>query len=366
MRVLFLTTTYPTPESPVLGTFVREHAHAAATRCDVSVVHLDRTAGRGAYDVTRTDDEVVPTWRVRYRRLPRPFSYLAAAAGTLTAVRRAGRPDVIHANSIASALVAVALGFVLRVPVVYTEHWTIFLREDPGELTPAMRRLAAFALRRADLVLPVSASLRNALAELEPQARFEVVPNVVDVTLFHADGQVDPDRLLTVGLLEDDQKGVDVLLDALASLPPTLGLDIVGDGARRAAYESRARELGISDRVAFLGRLSKDDVARLMRNAGAFVLASRYENNPVVVLEALCSGTPVVATDVGGVGEIVGPEDGTLVPREDAVALATTIRNVLSRKADRTAIAARGQARFGTDAVAERLERAYRAVARRV
>ena len=311
--VLFVTTTYPTPETPVGGVFVREHALAAATTCDVAVLHIDRAAGRrGLFELTDVEDEI-PTLRLRYRRFPRPLSYVAFLLGTLAAYRRFRRrgfaPDVLHAHSFLSALPTLALGAVLRKPVVYTEHWTIFLTENPGRLSPVMRRLARFALQRSRLVLPVSEDLRDALRELVPDGRFRVVPNVVDERTFHpgpSRQRSEPRKLLTVGLLDTERKGVDLLLQALARITvDDIHLDIVGDGANRPQYEQLARELGLDRVVTFRGPATKDDVAEWMRSADLFVLASRYENNPCVLLEALTSGLPAVATRVGGVAEIL-------------------------------------------------------------
>jgi glycosyltransferase involved in cell wall biosynthesis len=355
VKVLFVTTAYPTPERPVFGTFVREHARAAATVADVSVVHLDRgRAERGAYDVTRVAGEPVPTWRVRYRRFPRPLSYGAFLAGTVAAARRAGRPDVIHAHSFVAALAGLALGAVLRRPVVYTEHWSIFLPEDPASLNAPMRRLARLALERSVIVLPVSDALRNALERLAPGARFRVVRNAVDDEVFSPASTVVTPRLITVGLMDDESKGIADLLEAVARVPD-VPLEIVGDGTLRPKYEALTSRLGLGDRVTFHGLKSKPEIAALLRNASVFVLASRFENNPVVVLEAQCCGLPVVATAVGGLPEVV---DDT-IPTGDTEALATAISAALTQPADRVAIAAQGRRRYGLTAIGAELRDVY-------
>src|SRR5712691_2853007 len=107
VRVLFLTTEWPSPAVPANGIFVREHAYAAATCCDVAVVNVDRSRGRrGLFELERLDEEL-PAVRVRYRRFPRPLSYAAFGLGAVAAVRRLRRegfePDVLHANSFLSA-----------------------------------------------------------------------------------------------------------------------------------------------------------------------------------------------------------------------------------------------------------------------
>ena len=348
MKVLFVTTSWPTEESPVDGLFVQEHARAAAAVADVRVLHLHRAPG----GLGRVGDDP-PTWRLGYRGLPRPFSYPAFLLGPLR--MRGWRPDVVHAHSFLATLSALPL----RRPLVYTEHWTVFLPESPYELSAPMRRAASLALRRADLVLPVSADLAGELAKLAPGARMRVVPNVVDERVFYpGDGVAEPGRLLTAGLLDDGRKGVDILLQALADAP-TLGLDIAGDGAKRAEYEALATQLGVDGAVTFHGLLAKPELAALMRSARLFVLGSRYENTPCIVVEALASGLPVVATRVGGVPELLDETNGVLVEPGEPELLARGIAEALERSFDRQEIAQVAQERFGRERVGAQLAEVY-------
>jgi len=367
LKVLFLTTSYPRPESPIDGIFVREHARAAGEVADVRVAHLLRApTGRGLVRLERIAGEEPPAWRVPYRRFGKPLAQLAFVLGPLELARRLRRtgwtPDVIHAHSFLSALPALLLGRLLQRPVAYTEHWTIFLPENPGSLSPGMERLARLALARADVVLPVSADLERALRRLAPRTRMRVVPNVVDDAFqpgAHVDGR--PTRLLTVGLLDTPRKGVDVLLEALALVPgrERLRLDVVGEGELRPGYETLAERLGLGAAVTFHALEPKPALAERMRQADLFVLASRYENNPCVVLEAMASGLPVVATRVGGIPELVDSTTGRLAEPLDPPSFAAALEDALGAEFDRTAIAARTQEAFGRPAIARRLAEVY-------
>jgi glycosyltransferase involved in cell wall biosynthesis len=361
VRVLVLTTNYPSDESPVDGVFVREHARAAALAgADVRVVHLQRTPGRrGLYELVPEDDDP-PLVRVRYRRFGRPLSYAAFFAGARSA---AGDPDVVHASSHLSALAARTL----RKPFVYSEHWSAFLPENPAWLSWPMGRAARAALESARLVLPPSEAMRSALAAFAPRARLRVVPNVVDDELFWpGDGSGGADRrLLTAGLLgENGAKGVDYLLDAVALLARQRNgfrLDVVGDGALRPAYEAQARRLGVEGLVEFHGFRPKPELAERMRVSDLFVLASRFENNPCVVLEAMASGLPVVATRVGGLPELVDERSGLLAEPGNPESIARRIGEALDRldRFDRAEIARRTRERYGREAVGALLRRAY-------
>jgi glycosyltransferase involved in cell wall biosynthesis len=367
-----MTAAYPTADARTSGIFVREHARAAARHADVALVHLHRTDGsRWLQRVSDIDDEFA-SWRVEYPRRPLPVSYAANIAAGIAGfgmAKRAGfRPDLIHAHFFLAAGPAALLGALHRIPVVTTEHWSVFLPSDPMQLSSLSRRVAKTAFERSAIVLPVSAALRDGIRASGIEPRFRVVPNAVDTTVFHPmdrhpAGHGGPARLLTVsGLYE--AKGYEFLLAALARLSErgvSVHLDVVGDGDRRGDYEQLAIDLGVRPMVTFHGEKTKPEVAAFMREADLFVLASRYENNPCAVLEAQVSGLPVVATRVGGVPEIVPPESGLLAEPCDADDLADRLQAALERLGDydREAIARSAAGRYGLEAVGDALAEVY-------
>lgn len=354
MRVLVVTPSYPTARDPVNGVFVREHALAAAEHADVSILHLARGEASG---VTRVEGEPLPTWRSGFpTRAAAPGLLLAAVRG----LRAVPAHDLIHAHFF---LGAAPVALLSRKPLVVSEHWSVFTRPDRGALSPVMRLAARYAFTRAAYVLPVSEALRAGIQSHGLRGRFEVVPNVVDTTLFRPGGSRNG-RLLAVGLLVE-AKGYDLLLAAVALLKErgrAVPLDVVGDGPLRGRLEELVREQGIDRQVRFHGIVAKPEVARLMREASLFTLGSRYDNNPCAVIEALASGLPVVAPAVGGIPELVDGQSGRLARPEDASSLAAEIAAALEdlERYDHAAIAASASARYGRDAVAERLANVYR------
>jgi glycosyltransferase involved in cell wall biosynthesis len=249
---------------------------------------------------------------------------------------------VIHAHVFEAGFPAVLLGRRHRCPVVVSEHFTAFQR---GLVRGGDLRLARFTFRHAELVCPVSEDLRAQLEAVEPRGRYRVVPNVVDTSLFHPGPPRERGRLriLNVAALAEKKRHAD-LIDAVAGMDAEL--EIVGDGELRDELQARA-----GANVRFLGPLPPDRVAERMRAADVFVLSSEFENLPVVLLEALASGLPVVATAVGGVPEIVDSDVGALVPPGDVGALAAGIREVGGRSFDAAALAARARERYGMEAV---------------
>lgn len=247
----------------------------------------------------------------------------------------------------------------------------------------ALTAILRHAVERSDAVTTPSAWLRRAAVEnlsLPETTRVEVVPNFVDPEEFHpADGRPDARRLFptlpwdgpvppAVLLHASNFRAVKRVGDAVLALAQVLRtrlatLILVGDGPERVAVEKLAASLGVSGHVAFLGEQLQ--VGRLLSQADLFVLPSAQESFGLAALEALASGVPVVATNVGGLPEVVRhAETGWLVPVRDPTALAAAVLKLLDDEPRRAAMgrAARADAlaRFRPEPVVERVEVLYR------
>jgi glycosyltransferase involved in cell wall biosynthesis len=201
-----------------------------------------------------------------------------------------------------------------------------------GPLQVVLGCLTAWA---ADLVLAPSAVTA---AEIRRDYRVDavgVLPNVtgglvVEEPEAAAAPEGEPGYLLFVGRLRI-RKGVEVLLEALRDIRGAT-LRIAGDGEHRGRLERRVSELGLGSAVTFLGSCDAGRVRRLLAGAAALVVPSIYEGMPLVVLEAMAAGVPVVASAVSGIPEVVvDGETGWLVPPEEPRALRQALEEVLAR-----------------------------------
>ena len=261
----------------------------------------------------------------RYVSIPRigmSVAPLLMAAGTRHVVRRAAaRADFIDAHFLyPDGVAAVILGRQLGLPVLLTARGSDV--NQFGEFA-VPRRWLRWALGQARHVFTVSSALRARLLQLgaEP-ARVTVSRNGVDLQRFRPIDRAsaraelgwpaEARLLLSVGNLLE-LKGHHLLIDALADLPD-YRLYIAGDGPRRQLLLERIAQLGLSGRVQLLGLVDQSRLACLYSAADLTLLASSREGLPNVVLESLACGTPVVATPVGGVPEVIdSPEAGRLV-----------------------------------------------------
>jgi len=332
LKVLFMTNWYPTREEPVKAVWVREHAKAVRLYDDVLVLHCVgsdlnlKRLWRTEQETNERLREGIPTYRVWYRPSPIPktsyFIYLWSIFRTFQHLVNEGfRPDIIHAHIYDAGGPAVLIGKLNRIPVVVTEHFSSFPRGLLGSLDVVK---AWLAFRWAKRVLPVSSALQKAIEHYGIHAHFQVIPNVADTTLFfppsHLREDINPKRILFVGQLAP-VKGVPYLLQALSLLGQKRDdwhLDIVGDGDARMEYERLAVDLKLGDKVAFHGLKTKQEVADFMRRADLFVLPSLCETFSAPAIEALATGTPILATRCGGPEEFVIKDVGLLVPPGDA------------------------------------------------
>jgi glycosyltransferase involved in cell wall biosynthesis len=367
LRCVVVATWYPSAARPVDGIFVRETARAVARRNDVAVLFAEPAVpGEQPARSDRVEDGL-RTVRIAFRPLPTrraslPLRVLALREGFARLVRTGFRPDVVHAHVYLGGAGAVLVGRRAGIPVVVSEHLGAFVA---GTLGGPQRRLARWVYEHADLTCPVSDDLGRRLATLAPRATLCTMSNVVDTTIFHPGrGRVDgPPRLLAVGALEP-RKRFDQLLYALPTLREDgpVVLDIAGAGPSRGALEALALRLGVADAVTFHGRQSPHAIATLMRRADVLVLPSIVENQPVVLLEAQACGLPVVATNVGGISEIVTPTTGLLIPPDDPTALTWAITSILTNPTtyDPTTLSTHAQTHYSQDAVSTRWDAIYR------
>jgi glycosyltransferase involved in cell wall biosynthesis len=236
-----------------------------------------------------------------------------------------------------------------------------------GPLGFALRRARDFELRRAAYIYCPSAYLRRLVISWGiPSERVSVLPNPVPMLGELRETPRNGHTLAFAGRLTA-QKSLARALEAVAGAEGVRFV-IAGEGPDRPALEQRAAELGIADRVEFVGAQPRQRVVELFRSADATILSSSWENFPHTVVEALAVGTPVLAMEAGGVSEVVRDGvNGLLVPAGDTAALGEAVRRYFSDDALRerlSSAAAPSVAGYAPERVLGELEATLRRVAR--
>ena len=382
MRALFLTHSFPREPGDAAGSFVLRLAVALRDHgIDVHVVapsadHLpatDRFDGipveRFRYAPRRYEKlayagnmhtQVRDSWGAKLALL----GFLGSEFGSAVRARRAFEPDVVHAHWwFPGGLVGTWLSGLSGVPLVTTLHGTdVRLARGTAMARPLFRRV----LQQSSAVTTVSRWLAHEVESLVSGVHAAVAPMPVATDLFSPGGARDPNRLLFVGRLTT-QKGIEGLIDAMARMRNRATLDVVGDGTLADKLASRVRELGIGDRVNWLGQLSQPRLVDLYRRATALVVPSIDEGLGLVAIEAQLCETPVVAYESGGLTETVQHDrTGILVPPGDLGALATALDSLLDAPERASEMGRAGRmvalAGFAPESAARRYAGIYRSV----
>jgi glycosyltransferase involved in cell wall biosynthesis len=344
--VLALASLWPSRWAPALGQFNRQQFAALSDILPMALVAPVAWTRLGARPPGRPPADPFPVRRPVWWYAPRVARawqgrfLLSSAWPALKDLAARLRPGVLLANWLyPDAWAGVAAGRRLGLPVVVQALGSdvTFLPSDP-----VRRRMIRQLLAGAAHITAVSEPLRQGLLELGAEAsKTWVLPNGVDSRRFRPrpagpalrELGLEPDRrwLVYVGNLVPE-KDPAAALEALALLPPGVGLVMVGEGPLRPELEARARRPDLAGRVRLAGAVAHERVPEYFAAAEALVLPSLREGEPNAVLEALASGRPVAASRVGGVPALVSPgRQGFLAPPSDPQGLARALERVLAQ-----------------------------------
>lgn len=386
MRLILIPSWYPAFKGDIHGSFFREQALALKRHGhDVAVIDVKLQSPKSwktwrsilSAKTVEVDEGLVTfrhngiNWFPKIPRLRQRWWLRSGIKLFKGYVSKHGNPDVIHAHAIFDGgLLAKAISDKYGIPFVITEHSSAFARDQiDQEQRHIAQQVALSAARRFAVSDAFCNFLRLNLGVTT--LTWEEMPNVVSQRFVDADAPLPHEKdeqftFLNIAHLTEN-KAVNNLISAFANgfgHDSNAVLRIGGDGVERPRLEAQAHELGIAERVEFLGALSRQKVLAEMSNANIFVLSSRYETFGVVVIEALALGLPVIATECGGPESIVRKQDGLLVPSEDVPALAEAMKKMHANYDDYDPVEIRSACleRYSENTIARRLSKVYQEV----
>ena len=326
MHIMFIPSWYSNKRNPVHGSFFKEQAKALQKEgIKITVAYneiwpltlLGKIKEKIGMNIEL--EEGLKTYRYKnfnfLPKNPKMFSVFNRRMDRLykEIIKREGKIDIIHCqSSFWAGISAYYISKKYNIPLIITEHTSI---KKAYYLKESYKPYILDSYKKADKLIAVGNGLKNELIKLTNRDDILVIPNLIPIDNFSIKENNNREfTFFSLAFLEGE-KGMDTLIKAFNEgfKNTNTRLIIGGEGSQKEELIKLTKTLGITDKVSFLGALTREEVSYNMRECDAFVLASRYETFGVVYIEALASGKPVVGTYNGGAEDIITKENGILV-----------------------------------------------------
>jgi len=385
LKVLFIPKWYPNRNDSMHGLFVQRHALAVSEYADVSVLFVvSDERNKQVFEIeTHVQNGIteILIYTKKYHSkiailnsIVNGYRYLTAhIAGWKIIEQTDNKPDINHVHILTRAGI-MALYFKIRhhIPYVITEHWSRYLLHHQDGYSGLLRKkLTTKVLKEASGVSTVSYSLKQAMENVGlHHSNWKIIPNVVDTKLFQIPQNIKQEKIIRISHIscfEEQSKNISGILRAakkLKELGHNFELVMIGDGIDWQQTKQTADELKLGNSIRFTGVLEGQDLVDEMSQCHFSVLFSNYETFAIVIPENLSMGIPVIATDVGGIPEVLPKEFGKLIPPKDEESLATAMIYMMEHWQDYDAEAMQNyvEENYSYDEVGHQFYEMYRAV----
>jgi glycosyltransferase involved in cell wall biosynthesis len=335
-KVLWLASWYPNAMEPFSGDFVRRQAEAVSIFQPVTVLFVGKYSQdskngekkiRGGMEVSGSLDEYISYYQTKginnllFPGLQSGYAYFKKQIEFIRQLRLKNQlPDLVHVQvAMKAGLLAVYLKWKYKIPFVLTEHWTGYFagtKDGLNRKSLLMRFLTKLVIKNAERLLPVSDSLGCQIRDNWAAVPFQKISNVVNTKFFYP-SKTEPEGEfifihISTLLYPKNPEGIIHSFNKLLSEGIQASLVLVGP--LNPQLQRLVNEPGLfPEKIICTGEIPYEQVAVELRKSSALVMFSDYENMPCVVIEALCTGLPVIASRVGGLPEVVGESNGILV-----------------------------------------------------
>ena len=382
LNILFLSCWYPNKIKPLNGIFVKRHAAASALNCYVSAIFICAAENES---IEESVEDGVYTLRGYYKKpavkiplvtkIVKLIRYILMWKKVLSFYKnKKGKPDLINATVVyyPVSIVAPLLKIVWGVPYVITEHWSGYFPEDGRYNGFVLKTISRHAVARAGAVIAVSKKLSDTMQSLGLKNKYFLIPNVVDTGIF----TVKPENVLSpkadsnfnfihISSLSGEKNvtGIIRTFKKFHALHPDSKLTLIWDKeAKELLDKVKEESFSEADGVFLIGRKVGLELAAVYQQGDAFILFSNFENLPVVMLESLCCGVPVIGTRVGDVPEYINGKNGLLVDSKNEIQLLEAMEKMYSNKGKYNALEIRKEVadKVNAAAIAEQFLAVYK------
>lgn len=377
LKVLWLCSWYPNKVSPFDGDFIQRHAQAASLHNEIYVIKLQPEPNGSGIFIERNNSEQFPhlteiiayypkkdsilskiksyyTWQKLYKKLVKEY------------IQQHGKPHLVHVHiPFKSGLIALWIKRKFKIPYVVTEHWggyNTIVKNNFNQRPAWFKKIIADAFKSATALHSVSYYLARQIKNQVCNIHATVIPNVVNTDFFYfknSDFTRKKFRLLHIsnGAAVKNINGIMAAFQKLNT--DHFSLQIIG-----LPVDMNNLYAENNPGILFTGVISYKEIGLLMQNADVLLLFSNSENSPCVIGEAVCCGLPVIATNVGGISELIDEENGILVEPGNEALLAEAIVTMKDNydMYNKILIAEKAKKKFSYDVIAMQFNNWYQDV----
>lgn len=377
-KILFLPAWYPWPADELSGLFVKFHALALLKHYQIAVIQviaLSKNQNLLANSITN-EDGIFTIRRYFYKPKSKVLFPLYALNFIIqhylayqTLIKNWGKPDISHVHVLTrEGILAFILKKIYAIPYFITEHWSRYLPKNKDSYKGFFKKfLTKIICKNASGISAVSEELKQAMINHNLGIEnFKVISNVVNTHKFYPAPEKKSEnfRFLHVSCFDEKPKNVKGILNSVKQFLLNnhfAEFIFVGDGKDFKEVYSYAQEIGIINQIEFTGIKMGEDLVHEFHKAHAFILFSNYENQPVVILESLACGIPVIATKVGSIPLMITPENGLLIDPGDEKGLLNSMITIKNnyQNYDPAKISSEVENKFGFEGVANEFKAWY-------
>ncbi len=381
-KILWLASWYPDDAEPANGDFIRRHAQSVAAFENVHLVHVLQAGPRFKIHQTKTTvykegglTEHIhqfafhPTGFTILDKIRYHFKYHYHYKKFLKSFfKQQGKPVLIHVHvPMKAGMIARYCYKKWKIPYIVSEQATHYEKAAPDNFfrrSEYFKKRTTKIFQEAICVTNVSSTVGKEIQKIFGIRPVKTIHNLVDTDLFYYQPRLagKPFRWLHVSAL-GAQKNPEGMLRAFSLLRQKRNdWECIVCGPAPAALIQMVSDMGMGHQVIFTGERAYQEIAFEMRQADAFVLFSNYENFPCVIIEALCSGLPVVCSNTGGVSEAITETNGYLIPPEDIYQLSDSLNKMMDKHPffDREAISRDASKLYDKNVIAQQFLNLYK------
>jgi glycosyltransferase involved in cell wall biosynthesis len=390
-KILWLTSWYPNETNPFSGDFIKRQAEAVSVYQPLTILWVGKYEpgshphiidhSNKVHDLGSLKEYILyfPSYEKTkpvFLKLKSQVAYFQRHLSFIKQLRGKNElPDLVHVQvAMKAGLIALYLKWKYKIPYVLTEHWTAYYAGAKDSLLKKSfitRYLTRLVLKNAARFLPVSDSLGNQIHQHWVQIPFQKIPNVVNTRFFYpSESQMENGfRFIHISTLLYPKNPEGIIRCFIKLLSQGVHADLVLVGPLNPALQEIIQSSRLPpEKIHCTGEIPYEQVGTELRKSSALVIFSFYENMPCVMLEALCTGIPVIATRVGGIPEVIQEDNGILINAGDENALLEAMKDMISsyHHYDKNKISQRAVGQFSYETIGKEIIRVYDSVLEKI